>query len=394
MLVLMRTLSIFVLFFLFSPVRLLRAQTICLNMIVKNEEQVIQRCLESVKPLIDYWVIVDTGSKDSTREIIRKTLKNIPGELHERVWYNFEVNRNEALDLAKGKGDFLLFIDADEVFIYDKQFQFPKLDKDFYYFKVKNLANECIWSEYLRVLLINNCLNWRWKGVIHEEICCAEAKTSELMKEIVNHSKTQEGARGKDPQKYLKDARVLQQALEKEPDNSRYIYYLAASYMNAGQWQLAIDNFQKRIALEPQSRGSGEIFNSLYFTGCLQITLGIESKKVIESLSRAYLYDPCRVEPLYQLGSYLIDQESFLLADLVLRKALSIPKPGRVYGSHYLLGWVYDWGVLHKFAECSFKLGHFQESKQALEKLITLPLPQELLKAMQDNLKHIREVLN
>ena len=44
---------------------------ICLNMIVKDESRVIRRCLESVKPLIDYWVIVDTGSTDGTQEIIK-----------------------------------------------------------------------------------------------------------------------------------------------------------------------------------------------------------------------------------------------------------------------------------------------------------------------------------
>lgn len=394
MLILVRKLAFFVLFFLFFPMNLLKAQTICLNMIVKDEEPVIQRCLESVKPLIDYWVIVDTGSRDSTREIIYKTLKDIPGELHERVWHNFEVNRNEALDLAKGKGDFLLFIDADEVFVYDERFELPKLDKDSYHFVIKNVVNERVFSEYLRTLLINNHLNWKWEGVIHEVICCPEAKTNAVMEGIVNHSKTQEGARAQDPQKYLKDAQILEKALEKEPNNKRYIYYLAASYMNAGQWQRAIDNFQKRIALEPNVIGSGEIFNSLYFTACLQITLEMESKKVIDGLSKAYLYDSSRAEPLYQLGSYLIDQESFLLADLVLRKALSIPKPKEIYGAHYLLGWVYDWGILHKFAECSFKMGQLQESEKALEKLITQPLPEDLLEPMQNNLKRIKEVMN
>ena len=78
-------------------------QTICLNMIVKDEKDVICRCLASVKPVIDYWVIVDTGSSDGTQEIIRAFMKEIPGELHERPWINFGHNRNEALELAKGK---------------------------------------------------------------------------------------------------------------------------------------------------------------------------------------------------------------------------------------------------------------------------------------------------
>ena len=44
---------------------------ICLNMIVKNEAPVIERCLASVRPWIDHWVVVDTGSTVGTEERIR-----------------------------------------------------------------------------------------------------------------------------------------------------------------------------------------------------------------------------------------------------------------------------------------------------------------------------------
>ncbi|MCJ2050481.1 glycosyltransferase, partial [Methylobacterium sp. J-070] len=50
-------------------------------MIVKNEAHVIRRCLESVRPIIDHWVIVDTGSTDGTEEVIRAALADVPGTL-------------------------------------------------------------------------------------------------------------------------------------------------------------------------------------------------------------------------------------------------------------------------------------------------------------------------
>ena len=55
-------------------------KSVCLNMIVKNEKRVIQECLLSVKPLINYWVIVDTGSSDGTQNIIKRTMQGLPGE--------------------------------------------------------------------------------------------------------------------------------------------------------------------------------------------------------------------------------------------------------------------------------------------------------------------------
>ena len=67
---------------------------VCLNMIVKNEEAVILRCLKSVKHLVDRWVICDTGSTDRTKEIIQDFMKDKPGKLMEEPWKNFCYNRN------------------------------------------------------------------------------------------------------------------------------------------------------------------------------------------------------------------------------------------------------------------------------------------------------------
>lgn len=84
-----------------------------LVLIVKNEEKFIERCLESAKPLISSWSIVDTGSTDDTKKIIRKTLRRVPGKLHERPFVDFGHNRTEALALAREEAGWLLELDAD-----------------------------------------------------------------------------------------------------------------------------------------------------------------------------------------------------------------------------------------------------------------------------------------
>src|SRR5579862_113064 len=149
-------------------------KSVCLNMIVKNEKDVIKTCLATVKPFIDYWVIVDTGSTDGTQRIIQDFMKGIPGELHERPWVDFAFNRNEALRLAKDKADYLLLIDADEYFTCDQGFSFKNLEMDYYYFIMRQVgAVEC-----LRPSLISTKLPWKWTGVLHESLNTEITKNS------------------------------------------------------------------------------------------------------------------------------------------------------------------------------------------------------------------------
>ena len=132
---------------------------ICLNMIVKDESPVIRRCLDSVKKIIDYWVIVDTGSSDDTKEIIKDALKDVPGELLNDPWVNFEYNRNRALDWARNKADYVLFMDADEVLSFSKPIDKSLLTKSFYVIRSVNQN-----SEHLRIQMIDSHPGWEWKA--------------------------------------------------------------------------------------------------------------------------------------------------------------------------------------------------------------------------------------
>ncbi|MCI5129967.1 MAG: glycosyltransferase, partial [Candidatus Electrothrix sp. EH2] len=72
---------------------------ICLNMIVKNETPVLGRLFASVKNIIDYYVIADTGSTDGTPEFIAREMERygISGEVLCHDWVNYGHNRNLAL---------------------------------------------------------------------------------------------------------------------------------------------------------------------------------------------------------------------------------------------------------------------------------------------------------
>ena len=106
-------------------------------MIVKNEMANLDRCLRVVAPHIACWVIGDTGSTDGTQEFIRSFFaeRNIPGELHNFPFINFEQARNAALDCAYASPlvyDYLLLTDADmELMVGDQEFR-GKLDAPSY----------------------------------------------------------------------------------------------------------------------------------------------------------------------------------------------------------------------------------------------------------------------
>src|SRR5471030_2049649 len=104
--------------------------TIALCMICRNEAAIIERCLESVRCLIDYVLIVDTGSTDGTQAVIRRWLEKtgIPGDVLDEPWRDFAYNRTFALAKLREKSavDYSLMIDADQVVEFDEGFDVEK----------------------------------------------------------------------------------------------------------------------------------------------------------------------------------------------------------------------------------------------------------------------------
>lgn len=358
--------------------------TICLNMIVKDEKEVICRCLESALPLIDYWVIVDTGSKDGTQDIIREYMKDVPGELYERPWVNFEHNRNEALDLAKDKADYLLFIDADDRFEIDPDFVMPSLDKEGYYMMIKYGG-----SLYPRVQLIKTSANWRWGGVVHEALIPpnwnALGKLEGVRMIIVGG-----GGRSQDPKKFLRDAELLEAALEKDPSSGRNVFYLAQSYKDAGEYQKSLENYERRVAMGGWDQ---EVFWSLYEIGLLKELLEAPEGEIADAYYKAYRYMPSRAEPLYRLCYYYRRKQNYLLGYLVGQFAHEIPVPKDYI---FLEAWVYDYALLLEYSICAYWVEDYEEAYHTSLMLLAKPdLPDNVRECVERNLvfvvKHMPE---
>lgn len=352
-----------------------KKKTICLNMIVKNESKVITRCLSSLKPILDYWVILDTGSTDGTQKIIQEYMKDIPGELHEDPFVNFEYSRNKALDFAKNKADYILFIDADEYFDIPKDYKMPNLDKDFYH-----VTTEYGGMDYARVLLIRNDLNWRWVGVLHEAITCPQAKTSAVLPGIKNIVKT-DGARSTDPQKFQKDAKLLENALKEDPTNTRYTFYLAQSYRDAGDYEKSIEYYKKRIEMGGWDQ---EMFWSMLQIARMQEALGKPQEEVLGGFYKAYNYRSSRAEPIYQLAHYYRLKEDYAAGYLMASIGTKIPLSQDIL---FVERWIYDYGLPLEQSICAYWIGKYDECRDISLKILAVPkLPENVRECVERNL--------
>lgn len=320
-------------------------------MIVKNEAHVIERCLGALRDLVNYWVIIDTGSTDGTQAIIRNFMRDVPGELLERPWVNFAHNRTEALEAARQKADYSFIIDADEVLVYEPGFAWPHLDRDSYVMEMLSGG-----VSYWKPQLVSNRLNWRYKSVLHEYLDCPEARTEGAIKgaRILRFT---DGARSRDPMTYRKDALVLEQGLLDEPNNDRYRFYLAQSYRDAGELDLAIKHYQKRVEMGGWIE---EVWYSLYQVAELKSRLSQPWPTVLEAYLQAFKTKPDRVEPLFKIAMVYQMQREFHLAFLFFRRAIEIAYP--LNDRLFVEKGVYEYLLPMEYAVCAYWIGQHGEA--------------------------------
>jgi len=339
----------------------MRPQTVCLNMIVKDEAHVIRRCLDSVRPLIDRWLIVDTGSSDGTQDVVREALRDVPGELVERPWVDFGHNRSQALELARARGDYLFFIDADDVLEFEPGFVRPALTEQAYELEIR--YGELL---YRRVCLVDASLPWRWLGVLHEYLEAGRPVSRALLPGVAMRIVGGGGrSQLEQREKFARDAQVLERALAGEPGNARYAFYLAQSLRDAGEPVRALAAYERRAAMGGFAE---EVFVSLLQAARLARALGHPRAEVIDRYLRAHDARPVRAEPLGDLAGYLREcGDRWSSAYLVARHALEIPQPPDVL---FVEPEWYRWRSLDEFAVAAYWTGRMEESRRACEQLL------------------------
>jgi glycosyltransferase involved in cell wall biosynthesis len=332
---------------------------ICLNMIVKNESNIILRLLASVVALIDGYCICDTGSTDNTVELITAFFAkyDIPGKIIYEPFRDFGYNRSHAALACADipNMDYLLLLDADMV-LTGKALE-PQNIQPFKTSLNADCYHVCQGSPgyyYKNVRLMRNYRGYSYWGVTHEYVSTPEGTkygTIEIDTLFINDI----GDGGAKSDKFERDIRLLKKGLEENPNNDRYTFYLANSLRDAGHIEEAIDTFRKRIEIGGWIE---EIWHSHYNIGNCYKRLG-QIEKAICAWVDAFNFHPKRVESLHEIVNYYRERGNNDAAYMYLSSALdSISRWGASNDFLFLQKDVYDYKLDYELSIIGYYVNH------------------------------------
>lgn len=287
---------------------------------VRNEERILRRCLESVEGLVDAFCIHDTGSSDKTREIAIDFLQTRKGCVSGSEWKDFGTNRTLSFVAAQVyvrdqlkwdlKDVYGLLLDADMVFVANSLKNHPLTEMG--YTIVQSAGN----LEYPNTRLVRMDYDWKCIGVTHEYW---SGPTTHLPKSVCFIDDRNDGGCKSD--KFERDARLLEKGLEEDPANVRYMFYLAQTYHSLGRFKDSIQMYKKRIA---GGSWEEEVWYSHYMIADCHHKLGNFSK-FEEWMLRAFARRPSRAEPMYKLTKHFRDTSQHFKAWHYLLQGMKIP---------------------------------------------------------------------
>lgn len=294
--------------------------SICLVMIVKNEEDRLHRLFDSVLTIIDSYCICDTGSTDNTIQVISNYFKkkNINGTVYQHPFINFEHNRNWILEKSVDTSDFILLLDADMIVRVGETFEKSCLEKDCYYQLYQGNDD----FSYLNTRIIPNVSDMKYIGVTHEYLCVPPSFT----KKIINRESLfihDVGDGGSKENKYKRDITLLKKSLQENNYNSRNLFYLANSLYDDNQYLEAIQYYHKRIALKGWSE---ELWFCNYRLGHIYNSFK-KPKEAIHYWLECITYNPYRIENIYEIVKFYRQEEKYNIAYSFYKMALNMISP-------------------------------------------------------------------
>lgn len=330
--------------------------TISLAMIVKNEEKNIRRCLNSVYGVVDEIIIVDTGSKDKTKEICSLYTDKV----YDFKWIDdFSAARNYSYELATM--EYILWLDADDYLLPEDVIKLKKLKKNIsseynaimmkYVTGLDSKGNETF--SYYRERLTKKSCNFQWNEPVHEYLDTS-GPIGESNIRIIHGKKRKtalkSGRNLKIYERYLKEKGYL---------SPRGTYYYARELKDHNRIKEAINQYELFLDtnmgwLEDNIAACSDLAKC-YF----EINL---DTLALTTLFKSFLYDTPRAEVCCQIGYHYQEKEEYERAIYWFQLILTLKMPKNCWGFMQPDCWAYI--PLIECAVCYDRLGDYKRALQ------------------------------
>ena len=329
---------------------------ISLCMIVKNEEELLAGCLESVYDICDEIIIVDTGSTDGTKDIASK----FTDKIYDFEWIDdFAAARNFSFE--KAKMDYILWLDADDIVKEEDRKELLSVKENLdgsqdavnmlYCITFDEYGNPAF--EFRRNRLVKRENGFKWIGPVHEYL---EVGGNIIESNVrVTHRKQQK-EKNANPRRNLD---IYEKRLENGGSfNSRDLFYYANELKDNKQYSKAIHYYQEFL-----KTGEGwvedEIRACLYIADCYR-ELG-DHRREKEALALSMQFDVPRPEAVCKMGDFYKDKRLFEKAALWYELAL---EPAAQSGQGFVQKAYSTWYPHLQLCVCYSELGEMERASK------------------------------
>ena len=215
---------------------------IILNLMIKNESKIIERCIGRALEHVDAVSILDTGSTDNTVEVCNKFLSEsgkpfkVSVEPFKNFGYNRTISFQKAQELCKELGwdadmTYAMSVDADMIIKPSPEFKNLKMTIPGYTVIQQNGV-----LKYYNNRFMQCSYPWKCVGSTHEY--WSGDPVAKITYEVFYIDDVNDGGCKSD--KCERDIRLLTEDLKEDPNNGRAHFYLAQSYKDSGRFKEAI----------------------------------------------------------------------------------------------------------------------------------------------------------
>lgn len=352
----------------------------CVYAIALNEIKHVEKFVEASKEA-DLILVCDTGSTDGTPELLEKLGVTVY-RITQRPW-RFDQARNTALNLIPADIDICLSIDLDE---YLQPGWSTTLDREWqrHNGKIKRISYDYIWSwkednvtPDLRFFAdkVHHRHGFRWCHPCHETLYwegSGECLHVSIPNIVLHHRPDPTKSRGQ----YL---HLLKMAVEEDPSNDRMAHYYARELMFRGQYQEAINEFQRHLSL-PKAQWKEERASSLRYMSRCQRYLGKTHDSLQTAVKATLECDNVR-ETWLELARSAYTVEDWSTCFWASTKCLSILKSTNSYMNDSAC-WGYE--PYDLAAMSSFFIGFYSKAKEYGSEALRLnPADERLAKNLE-----------